>query len=238
MYPTYALLWDFDGTLSYPNKSFSSALHAAIVENGFRIDLCKTAEFLETAYSWKTPREIYPSRTGSFWWDTLYGKLSLFCRENSIPAPAIPEICRRFRETLISADNYLLYDDTVETLRCCTELGFQNYIATNNYPEIVAHFDTLGLSPYLSGHIVSSHIGYEKPTAAFYAYAKQLCSPARAVFMIGDNPMADIAGAQAAGLTAIAVHECTESTADHYCQTLSDILPIITKQRSVPYDLR
>ena len=31
------LFWDFDGTLSYPNKSFSTALYTVLNENGYEV---------------------------------------------------------------------------------------------------------------------------------------------------------------------------------------------------------
>lgn len=233
MATAHAILWDFDGTLSYPNKSFSTALHRAISQSGYCVDVEVSASFLNSAYSWKNSGILYPDATKEQWWHTLFGKIAGFCTENGIATQDVPSICSRFRELLIDSGNYCLYDDTVQTLQQCAAMGYRNYIATNNYPEITGIFDVLGITPYLSGFVIFSHIGYEKPAPEFYDYAKQLCAPGQPLFMVGDNPRADIAGAQAAGLTAIAVHECKQSTAEHYCATLTELLPIINKQRSL-----
>lgn len=224
---TKAILWDFDGTLSYPNRCFSSALYMAVSQFGYTIEKHKTTEFLSTAYSWKNPDAIYIDRTWKVWWDTMFGKITAFCIENGIKVADIPEINARFREVLINAENYCLYDDAIETLKKCLELGYKNILATNNYPEITENLEKLGVAPYLTDCVVSSHIGYEKPRKEFYDEAKRRGGNSDIVYMIGDNPIADIRGGNDAGLITIAVHECKNSEADFYVENLTDILAIL-----------
>lgn len=187
----------------------------------------KTAEFLNTTYSWKNPDEIYPERTGEVWWETLFRKITAFCSENGIRETDIPQINTRFREILTNVENYRLYDDTIETLKKCLELGYQNILATNNYPEITENLKKMGIAPYLTDWVVSSHIGYEKPRKEFYEEAKRRGGNPEIMYMIGDNPIADIRGGKNAGLITVAVHACKNSKADHYCETLSDILTLL-----------
>ena len=222
-----AILWDFDGTLSYPNKSFSTALYDAITQCGHAVHRTEAMAFTERAYSWKAPDRTYPDQTGEKWWEDLFGKTALFCRSQGIAPADIPKINRRFRELLTAVSNYRLYDDTLETLRLCAALGYKNHLATNNYPEITAVINALGLDPWLTGCIVSSHIGYEKPRKEFYDHAKALCGAPETLYMVGDNPVADILGAKNAGLVTIAVHACKNSAADHYFETLKEIPTIL-----------
>lgn len=222
-----AILWDFDGTLSYPNRSFSTALYTAISEAGYRMDADRTVDFLNTAYSWKTPDEIYPHKTGEDWWETMYAKTGRFCRENGIKEADISGINTRFRENLTDVGNYRVYDDAVQTLQKCLGLGYKNYLASNNYPEIIENLQKLGIATYLSGWVVSSHIGYEKPRVEFYDYAKRLSGNPEMLYMIGDNPIADIWGGKNSGLITIAVHGCKNSEADFYFENLSDIPAIL-----------
>lgn len=217
-----AILWDFDGTLSYPNQAFFSALHTAIREYGYQLCPELSAAFLQSAYSWKNPEFSYVLQD---WWQVMHKKVSEFCLNNHVQACHIGGVCERFRQLLIDISNYQLYPDTISVLKQCWELGFENYIATNNYPEITENIHKLGLKPYINGCIVSAHIGFEKPRIEFYRAALDLAP--HALYMVGDNPIADIQGAQAMGLHTIAVHSCTNSTAEYYCQTLSDILPIL-----------
>ncbi len=222
-----ALFWDFDGTLSYPNKSFETALYNAITECGYDVDKEKTCEWLSKSYSWKMPDVTYPDKTGGKWWDTMFEKTNGFMAKEAIREADFAKINSRFRELLIDVDNYRLYDDTEETLKRAREMGYKIYLVTNNYPEITENLEKLGIASYFDGFAVSAHIGYEKPRAEFFAYAKSLAGKIDVAYIIGDNPKADIKGGKGAGFTAIAAHECRESVADYYVEELKDIFRII-----------
>ena len=217
-----AIFWDFDGTLSYPNKSFSTALYDAFTENGYNTDYEKTVKFTENAYSWKSPDVIYPDKTGECWWDDLYTKISDFCMVQGV-TENLQKICESTRRILTDVSNYCLYDDTTETMRKCVELGYKNYLITNNYPEIVKNLEKLGIAKYFTDCVVSSFIGYEKPRTEFFEYAKKIAGYPDIGYVIGDNPIADIQGGKDAGYKTIAVHECKESSADYYFQNLCEI---------------
>lgn len=221
-----AIFWDFDGTLSYPNKSFSTALYDALMENGYNTDYEKTVKFTENAYSWKSPDVTYADKTDERWWDDLYKKISDFCMVQGI-SENLQKICESTRRILTDVSNYCLYDDTVETLQKCIDMGYKNYLVTNNYPEIIKNLEKLGIAKYFTAYTVSAHIGYEKPRKEFFDCAKTLAGSPDVGYIIGDNPNADIKGGRAAGFTAIAVHECRESEADYYCEELTEIFNIL-----------
>lgn len=221
------LFWDFDGTLSFPNKSFFSALPAVLSENGYAVKETEVTSFLKNFYSWKTPQIDYIDRTNALWWDTHFEKIRNFCRQNSIPAADLDNICAGFRKKLIDVSNYQLYEDTVKTLDACTKMGFKNYLITNNYPEITDNLQKLNISHFFSDFIVSSHIGYEKPRKEFFDYAKEIAGCPNTGYVIGDNPVADILGGKESGFITIAVHECKHSEADYYCENLNQIFTIL-----------
>lgn len=216
------LFWDFDGTLSHPNRSFSTALPAAFAHAGCSWDKADDG-FLDTFYSWKTPHIAYPDRLGEGWWVIHFDKIRALCQTKSLSQSQIQSICDDFRARLIHPANYRLYEDTLSTLKTCMAQGYRNFLITNNYPEILDNITVLGLAPYFSGCTISSHIGYEKPRPEFFDHARALAGQIRQGFVIGDNPQADILGGKAAGFSTIAVHACTQSAADHYCPTLSQI---------------
>lgn len=223
-----ALFWDFDGTLSYPNKSFSTALYCALSEKGYNLDEEDCNRFLSNLYSWKSPQITYPDKIHGLWWETHFEKIRTYLAAHSIPDTDFDAICAAFRERLISVSNYALYDDTAATLEACRKLGFKNYLITNNYPEILENLKTLNIADFFTDYIVSSHIGYEKPRKEFFDYAKKI-SGVSTGYVIGDNPKADIQGGKDAGFITIAVHECKQSNADYYFETLAQILPILEK---------
>ena len=226
-----ALFWDFDGTLSYPNRSFFDALDKALLKNGYSCPSDKGEEFLKTAYSWKTPEITYVDKTNSLWWDTLFGKIKEFCASVGVVSADFEKVCRDFKEILTDVSNYKLYVDTEETLKKCMALGYKNFLITNNYPEITDVPEKLGIAHLFENFIVSSHIGYEKPRKEFFEYAAKLAENPDVVYVIGDNPDADIKGGKNMGFKTIAVHECVESEADYYLENLNDIFKILINNK-------
>lgn len=230
------LFWDFDGTLSYPNKSFFDALDKALLKSGYSFENNKAEEFLKTAYSWKTPHITYVDKTNSLWWDMLFEKIKEFCTSVGVAPSDLEKVCTDFKEILTDVSNYKLYSDTKETLEKCMDLGYKNYLITNNYPEITDILEKLGISQFFENFIVSSHIGYEKPRKEFFEHAVKSAENPDDVYVIGDNPEADIKGGKNMGFKTIAVHECVESEADYYLKNLNDIFKILISNRRSRYE--
>ena len=106
------------------------------------------------------------------------------------------------------------------------QLGYRNYLLSNNFPELTHFVEDFGLTKYFSGLIVSSHVGYEKPRQELYDYAKKMANCDSGV-MVGDNPVADILGGKQAGLKTVFVHNSNPSQADYTFNSLEEILKII-----------
>ena len=145
-----ALFWDFDGTLIHPNESFLDAMHTALSKHNFMV-------------SPYTPEAAYTDKTGEQWWTALYDRFSLFYKKLGVPQAKEMIINNHFRQQILDSGNYTLYDDAVPVLKRCIDMGYKNYILSNNYPELSSVAKELGLSTYISGYFVSSLIGYEKP---------------------------------------------------------------------------
>jgi putative hydrolase of the HAD superfamily len=73
-------------------------------------------------------------------------------------------------------------------------------------PELAGLVAGLGLEPYVERVFSSALIGFEKPHPALFRHAIRACGSPEQVWMVGDNPVADIAGAEAIGHRAILVH--------------------------------
>lgn len=217
------IFWDFDGTLSLPNQSFFTALYSAVCQTGLEIDRTATIQFLENAYPWKTPMAHHADEVGENWWTTFYGKIDVFCRESGIPETALADIHNHFKQILADIHNYTLYEDTVYALKQCRKKGYQNYLLTNNYPEIIQNIEKLGITSYFTDFVVSSHVGYDKPRKELYEYAKKLAGNPSICYMIGDNPIADIRGGNDAGMQTIYVHNGWLADASFCVDRLSEI---------------
>ena len=72
------LFWDFDGTLTMPNKSFGTALHTALEQVGNPLKDGSDIFFLESIYTWKSPQEDHTTEIGEQWWNALFEKVDMF----------------------------------------------------------------------------------------------------------------------------------------------------------------
>lgn len=222
-----AIFWDFDGTLVKSNSSFLDALMKALKKSEVSISQPDCRRFLKSACSWNRPEEIYFDRTGELWWQDLLEKLQKFSTDFSAPVEKVPIICSHFRQNVISYP-YEFYDDAVPAVSAAAELGFENYILSNNFPELGRIIRSSGLNPYIRDIILSSESGAEKPHKAIFEKAVIKAGNPSLSLMVGDNPIADIEGAKAAEMTAILVHKdipCEK--ADFLSPSLMGILPFL-----------
>lgn len=222
-----AIFWDFDGTLVHANESFLLSLSSALCRYNYTIEKSVLKEFLISVCSWYVPEKDYTNKILDEWWNTLFENVMIFCGKNEIGEEESRLICEAFRDNVLHYE-YQLYSDAEETLACCKEKGYENYLLTNNYPEIVKIVEGFGLGNYFCDYFVSSRIGYEKPRIELYLHALREAGNPNVCYMVGDNPIADIRGAQNAGLKAILVHEqSAECKPDYYCEELAEIIRIL-----------
>lgn len=222
-----AIFWDFDGTLVRSNTSFLDSLMMALEKAQVAIPCSDCSGFLKSACSWYFPEDTYFDRTGELWWQTLLLGLQKFLTDHSVPVDKIPEICAGFRQNAVSYP-YELYEDALLLLKAANDLGFQNYILSNNFPELSQVICRYGLEPYIKDVFLSSDIGAEKPHPAIFSAALQKAGIPSPALMVGDNPTADMEGAKAAGMTTVLVHRnmvCEK--ADRIYSSLSDLLPFL-----------
>ena len=226
-----ALFWDFDGTLIYGEETFFHALSSALREHNHPIPNAEIRETLRSGCTWNTPQRAYVDATGQKWWDQLYLHFSGLYSRFHIPPEEYSILNQQFKEEILDAKTYTLYDDALITLQRCRELGFKSYILSNNFPELPRVAEKLGVGALMTGYIISSLIGYEKPRQEIFAFARCAAGNPQHCYMIGDNPAADIEGGKAAGMTTILVHRQGDFTADYDCRTLSDIPPLLEAGR-------
>ena len=130
------IFWDFDGTLIYSNESFLCSLSDAFEQFNYSFEQKEIKDFLVSVCSWYVPSKEYTDKTGELWWQELLGKLQLFCGEHHIKKSDSDLICKKFRENVIRFE-YKLYEDAEEILSYCKDKGYDNYILSNNFPELV-----------------------------------------------------------------------------------------------------
>jgi putative hydrolase of the HAD superfamily len=125
------------------------------------------------------------------------------------------------------ADAWRCEPGTAEVLAALATRGHTLGIASNfdhRLRGLVENMPALRPVPYL---VISSEIGWRKPAHDFFAaMCRQTASPPEQILYVGDNPVNDYEGAQAAGLPAILLapngHAVVSARAQIKC--LSDLL--------------
>ena len=140
-----------------------------------------------------------------------------------------------------------LFDDAIDTLDELRGRGLRFGCVTNrpySGPTFVEEVSGLGLDDYFEVMSVSCELGYMKPHPKIYEHAMEAMDIApEETVMVGDSLKADVAGAQALGMTGIwnRHHEIDEKNVDHVepdfvIDELSELLklPIFEKNGRTP----
>jgi len=217
-----ALFWDFDGTLSH-SKGSAQIIDGILKKRGFEIPLDEIKQYVHAILPWWIPEKSYTEHTGEPWWDWISGQFEPLYEKYKLQERDRANVASDFKKSALNPANYVLYDDALSTLSRCVELGYENYVLSNNFPGFASVVSALGLSEYLRGCVISADIGYEKPRIEIFDYALALAGRPRECWMIGDSPAADIAGGRAAGMKTILVHSERESEADYACASLGEV---------------
>jgi len=121
---------------------------------------------------------------------------------------SMDECLRAYDWTAI--ERVTVFTDTLLALQELTARGIALGIVTNAYQPMwmrdaeLRHYGLLDFFPNAYARISAADAGYLKPHPAIFGRALQaLGMAAHEVIFVGDNPVADIAGAQGAGMRAI-----------------------------------
>ena len=221
-----AIFWDCDGTLVYGNESFKCSLMRAFDELGYSVNGDEVRCFLRSVCSWYVPEKDHSDKNGEEWWEELLGEIRVFCEKHGVTKPDAEVICNSFRKRVVTYE-YEAYPDAKKVLCHFKEMGYENYIISNNFPELGEVFKRLGLGDLISGCFPSASVGYEKPRKEIYEYAISSAGNPDVTYMIGDNPVADYQGGLHAGMTPILVHNTVEGM--RCCEELTKLMDVIAE---------
>lgn len=222
-----AIFWDFDGTLVHRNNESFYALKEALQLNNYVIEDSEIQAALNLAHPWNHWETSYENETGEKWWDRLFSKLSGFYERYGVTE--VDKVNSAYKKRILSFTCYTVFDDAATVLEYCKNLGYHNYIISNNYPELPHAVAQLGLDKFFSGYMISADIGYEKPRPEIFWQAITMAGNPEICYMVGDNPVADIRGGKDVGMKTILVHSAKGPSqyADHNCESLTEIMEII-----------
>jgi putative hydrolase of the HAD superfamily len=203
------VLWDFDGTLAHREGMWSACLIDALddVLPGHGLDRDAVRPHLRDGFPWHRPEVAHPELADAeAWWAHVGQLIARVYTAVGLDDERATQVARQVRA--VYADHrrsWVVFDDTVPALTTLRDAGWRHAILSNHVPELSALVDGLGLAPFFDAVVNSAVTGYEKPHPEAFMHARRAAGNPAELWMVGDNPIADVAGANAAGIPAILV---------------------------------
>jgi putative hydrolase of the HAD superfamily len=224
------IFWDFDGTLATMPGLYRAAMMDVLneCEPGHCIDPEQIRPYLRTGFPWHTPSEPHLHLSNpDTWWLHLEIVFIRAYQGVGFDAGRAQSFAKQVRRHVIDPRRYVLYDDALPALEGLKAQGWRHIILSNHVPELPDIVEGLGLTPYLDCCITSAFTGYEKPHAEAFRIALARAGNPEKVWMVGDNTLADIQGAEALGIPAILVHNAESNSVKYFAPSLADAVKII-----------
>ena len=228
--PGRLVLLDFDGTLAYREGLWSGCALEVLDEHrpGHGVKIERFREAMHGGYPWNRHDQPHPELCDAeLWWEAMEQRLA-GAFERSGVSDGARTLARALRERFTDHRiGWSLFDDTVPALEALRAAGWRRAVLSNHVPELPGLVSGLGLAGLLDEVFSSASIGFEKPHPQMFAHALEACGWPEEVWMVGDNPVADIAGAEAAGIPAVLVRG--EGPAALRADGLLDAVGLITR---------
>jgi len=233
---TKTLIWDFDGTLGYwEGGKFGAALLEAISQREPPITLTpeQVQPYLKSGFPWHEPERPHTHITSAeAWWEWINPIFERALLAVDVGPSQAKELAQAVRPVFTNLDRWRLFDDVLPTLSQLAEVGWQQVIFSNHVPELPQIVEHLGLNKYIDQVFNSAELGYEKPHPQAFQMVLTSLAHSDSLCMIGDNPNADVAGAEAAGIPAILVRNYSDQ-ARFFCESIAQV-PAIIDQLATP----
>lgn len=202
-------LWDFDGTLAFRDGLWSGCvmevLDAHMRGHGIVVDDVRAG--LSNGFPWHRPDDghAYPG-DAERWWDAMEARIADALAGAGVERRECAALARATHARFVDPTvGWRRFDDAVPALTAVAAAGWTNVIVSNHVPELANLVWGVGLGPYVDRVFTSALVGWEKPNARFFGHVLASYGDANEVWMVGDNPVADVAGAEAVGVRAILV---------------------------------
>jgi len=221
------VLWDFDGTLVARNGNWRAALLTALdrVAAGHGVTQERLREGLRDSFPWHRPETPHPQlNTPEVWWRDLDPALRRAYLIAGTDEATAGRAAAQVRDVYVDARHWSVFDDTRPALKRLRDHGYRNVIVSNHVPELGDLVVRLGLGDLIDDVLTSAVTGYEKPHPAMFALALELIGHPGRMWMVGDNPVADVAGAEAVGIPAVLVRGTDPATASGLEEAVDRIL--------------
>jgi HAD superfamily hydrolase (TIGR01549 family) len=202
------VLWDFDGTLAWRPGLWGGCILEVLDEQapGHTAELETVRSAMRAGFPWHDHAQPHPELSDPEAWWTSVTKLIADAIRDCVEEGRAAELAHAVRHRYADGTRgWRVFDDTPAGLRATAAAGWRNVVLSNHIPELDALVAQLGLADLIERVFSSARTGYEKPhPEAFRIALRTEGNPSRR-WMVGDNPLADVAGAEALGIPAILV---------------------------------
>lgn len=138
------------------------------------------------------------------WWAAIEQLLVGACVAAGLDEDSSRLVGNEARRSYGSPGSFVLYPDAIPALELLREHGWHHAMVSNHIPELPEIVADLRLSPYFERVASSATMGYDKPHPLALRSVLDELQPTT-TWMVGDNPDADVAGAEALGIRPILV---------------------------------
>ena len=223
--PIRAAIFDLDGTLFDRSRSFNTFLRDQVSRlphlfAGITVDSYVSAVESHDDNGYEARHKVFKA-------------VALTCDlPSGAPGELVTDFESRFPDTCIPMRGM------AETLAGLKSSGFRLGLITNGRVKIQTRkIDGLGLREFLDVLVISEAFGARKPAPEIFHFAVQSLgvSPSEALY-VGDNPEADVAGANSAGMTSVWMRNSffqPPSSPDVVIDELSDLLRFLQEKRRI-----
>jgi FMN phosphatase YigB (HAD superfamily) len=221
------LIWDFDGTLAHRRGEtgwsilLAEALDAEEPGHGHSAETFRP--HLREGFPWHRPEVVHPELCEpQAWWASVCLLLARAYEAAGYAPTRALELADAARRLYIDPTvGWALFDDTLPALERLSEGGWTHAILSNHVPELWQIVAGLRLDGVVAGVSCSAETGYEKPHAAAFASVLDRFRPSEA-WMVGDNFVADVLGAEAVGIPGVLVRR-PDPRATRYTESLTGV---------------
>jgi putative hydrolase of the HAD superfamily len=202
-------LWDFDGTLAFRPGLWSGCVMEVLDADrpGHGIAIGDVRAGLRGGFPWHRAEDPHPHPgDGERWWQAVEAMIAGALERTGVERAECAALAGAVRARFIDPSvGWRLFDDSVPALTTMREAGWTNAIVSNHVPELGGLVAGIGLAPHVDRVFTSALVGFDKPNPAFFRHVVSAYGDPGEVWMVGDNPRADVAGAEALGHRAILV---------------------------------
>ena len=203
------MLWDFDGTLAYRPGLWSGCVIEVLDAHdpAHSVAIEQVRAGVAGRFPWHRADQPHPHPgDAERWWEPVEELIANALADAGVARADCAELARAVRLRFIDPTvGWRLFEDAPAALRAVSEAGWTNAILSNHVPELAGLVTGLGLDEHIDRVFTSALVGFEKPHPRFFEHVLAAYGNPREVWMVGDNPVADVAGAEAVGCRAILV---------------------------------